>query len=128
MAPEPGIRGYYIDPIVGPLDEEDYDRFPYYALEWGRTEDHFFCEMARRVGMTIKTDTWRECKHLGTTGYDGSQYRDVLDQVTTYLGLKGMMQGGQAESARGGVAGGERLMAGQRDNEDRDAARLERAV
>lgn len=120
-----GYRGYVVDPIIGPLEEDDYDRFPFYALEWGRTEDHYFTEMARRLGFTIKVDTWGECKHLGTTAYDGSQYREMLREIENYLSLRGMM--GDASPGVGLTSGGNAL-AGQRDREERKGARIERVV
>jgi hypothetical protein len=120
-----GIRGYFIDPVVGPLEEGDYDRWPFYALEWGRTEDHYFNEMARRLGFTIKVDTWQECKHLGTTAHDGTHYRELVDELSNYIALRGMMG---HEDPRGRVGGSGAELAGQRGNESREPAGVERAV
>ena len=51
--------------------------FPFYVMEFGRTEDHHFCEMARRVGCRIVVDTAVECSHYGTVAVTGEDFRRV---------------------------------------------------
>ena len=45
-------------------DEEDNRAFPFYAMEYSRTEDHHFCEMCDRVGIKPWLDTTLICGHI----------------------------------------------------------------
>jgi hypothetical protein len=52
-------------------------RFPFFALEHGRTEDMWFFELAARAGHKAYLDTSVECEHLRAVPFTGSQYRDI---------------------------------------------------
>lgn len=52
-------------------------KFPYFALEHGRTEDLWFFDMARRVGHKAWLDTSCEALHLRTEPFTGALYREL---------------------------------------------------
>jgi hypothetical protein len=74
-----GARGsaYLLEELVGPVEAPEV--WPFYALEYGRTEDHFFCEMARRVGFEIVVDTGIECQHWGCQPVTGKSFREMRE-------------------------------------------------
>lgn len=53
----------------------EVEAWPFYALEYGRTEDHHFCEMARRCGFEIVVDTGVECQHWGGQPVTAQNFR-----------------------------------------------------
>jgi hypothetical protein len=71
-------RAYLLEELVGPVEAPDV--WPFYALEYGRTEDHFFCEMARRVGFEIVVDTGIECQHWGCQPVTGKSFREMRER------------------------------------------------
>ena len=54
----------------------DY-KFPFFQIEHNRTEDVFFCNMARRVGHKPWLDTSVECGHLRYVPFTGEDYRNI---------------------------------------------------
>jgi len=56
------------------------ERFPFYVMEFERTEDHYFCEMARRCGFNIMLDTMIECEHWGWKKVTGEHFRKMREQ------------------------------------------------
>jgi len=75
----PGERGsaWLLEELVGPVEPPEV--WPFYALEYGRTEDHYFCEMARRVGFEIVVDTGIECAHWGCQPVTGKSFREMRE-------------------------------------------------
>lgn len=52
-------------------------KFPFFALEHGRTEDLWFFDLARQAGHRAWLDTSVECLHLRAQPFTGAEYRDL---------------------------------------------------
>jgi hypothetical protein len=52
-------------------------RFPFFALEHGRTEDIWWCERVKRLGHKIWLDTSVECGHIYPRAFEGKDYRKM---------------------------------------------------
>ena len=72
-------NGYFHDPLWE-VQADDNRTFPFYGMEYGRTEDHYFCEMAVRVGYQPYIDTTIECEHLKLHGYGKKHYVESLQE------------------------------------------------
>lgn len=85
----PGQRAYMVRAMKGPMEPEV---FPYFGLEVGRTEDHWFCEMVKRLGFTILCDTWVEATHLHEAEISGHFFRHQQGENLKgkYLQTKGV--------------------------------------
>lgn len=52
-------------------------KYPFFGLEFGRTEDIWFFELAAKVGHKVWLDTGLECGHLRPKVFTGAEYRDM---------------------------------------------------
>lgn len=84
----PGGRGYLVDPLVEVTLEESGQTWPHYVFEWGRTEDHFFCEHARRCGFDIVVDTWLGCEHLGVEKITWRHFWKMREKYAAHVALQ----------------------------------------
>lgn len=55
--------------------------WPFFAFHNGRTQDHYFAEMAARVGFKPLLDTSIECSHWKQKPTGGAHHRAISDQV-----------------------------------------------
>jgi hypothetical protein len=58
------------------LTYKDDGIFPYFAIEFGRTEDIWFFERLQRIGLKVWLDTSVECGHLKSVPVTGKTFRE----------------------------------------------------
>lgn len=75
------INGQQFTRLIPPTI--DNFNFPHFVLEYNRTEDMKFFEVAERVGHKPWLDTSVECGHLRTKGVTGKDFREarLLERV-----------------------------------------------
>jgi hypothetical protein len=83
--PLPGIHVYkdralYVMPIIPTKPDrlEEHEQLPFFALEYGRTEDFYFCELVRMCGLRILAHTGIECSHWGESPVDYNTFKMFL--------------------------------------------------
>lgn len=78
------VENGYLHLPIHPVDPADDRPWPFFSMEYGRTEDHHFCEMAVEAGVFPLLDTSVMTKHLKTKPID----RKVQLQALEDYGLR----------------------------------------
>ena len=77
----------YVVQEVTPMKPEHLgpsESLPFYALEYGRTEDFHFCEMLQKAEVTMWAHTGVECNHWGEAPINRAQFDQVRSWMKTH--------------------------------------------
>lgn len=78
--PWPAVYGsHLVMPLTKP-EPDDPRAWPFYAMEYGRTEDLHFGELAQNAGVQIWIDTSINCKHWKTRNVNYQTYREYAEE------------------------------------------------
>lgn len=69
-----------------PVSHEDERAWPFYAMEYGRTEDHHFCELARAIGIRPWLDTSIVCDHFKLKAVNRVAHQMMVEQLQVDFG------------------------------------------
>ncbi len=70
--------GVFHQPVTKVEHPEDNRPWPFFGLEYGRTEDHFFCELAASVDIRPWLDTTINCNHFKIKAVNEVDYNREL--------------------------------------------------
>jgi hypothetical protein len=88
-ASRPFVANGIMNTPVKPVDwAEENDPWPFFALEYARTEDHYFCELANNVGIKPYLDTNVVCGHDKDRTFTEKDYQENKDKYMENLQMK----------------------------------------
>ena len=71
-----GVFGNMLHTELIDVELPDF-KFPFFAVQHGRTEDLWWTEKAKRLGYKIYVDTSIECGHIYPRSFEGKDYRKM---------------------------------------------------
>lgn len=79
------INGVLHMPVTRP-PEEDGRPFPFYSMEYGRTEDHHFAELCAGIGIKPYLDTTVICDHYKLKAVNRAAHKLMVEQMAVDYG------------------------------------------
>lgn len=98
------VDGIYCMPVAKVEDDSpvwEKRQWPYYAMNYGRTEDHYFCELAAEAGIKPYLDTNVFCKHTEHYDVGEAQWRDIKKKTIRMKLAEQQEEIGDAHIGRG---------------------------
>lgn len=73
---------------VEPMEEGEKRPWPFYSMEFGRTEDHHFCELLNDIGIRPWLDTTIVCDHWKLKAVNRVAHKIMVDHMDVDYGEK----------------------------------------
>lgn len=77
----PEVRDGVLMMPVKKMDPDDTRPWPFFAMEYSRTQDHYFYELCAEVGIKPWLDTAIVCNHWKLKPQSREQHKEVLEKV-----------------------------------------------